>query len=159
MSEHENQHGKKTNSGKSYVAKAGELKHKWVLVDATNKVVGRLATDIATILMGKHRPTYTPHVDTGDYIIVINAEKLTFTGKKWQQRQYEWYTGFTRLRSESAEKRRERRPELIIKEAVRLYVAEEQAHIQDAQQAENLQGAEHPYTAQTPETVELVKKK
>ena len=75
---------------KTYMAKPGEVEAKWWLVDATDKVVGRLASDIAVILMGKHRPTYTPHVDTGDFVIVINAEKVVFTGKKWQDKQYTW---------------------------------------------------------------------
>ena len=83
----------KTNP-KTYLAKPGEIEHKWFLVDGANKVVGRLASDIAMILMGKHRPTYTPHVDTGDYVVVINAEKIHFTGKKRQQKSYFHHTGF-----------------------------------------------------------------
>ncbi len=73
-------------STSSYMAKAGDVEQKWLLVDARDKIVGRLATRLATILMGKHRPTYTPHVDTGDYVVVINAEKVVFTGKKWEQK-------------------------------------------------------------------------
>ena len=69
-------------STQTYMAKAGEIEQKWWLVDASNKVVGRLASDIAMILMGKHRPTYTPHVDTGDFVVVINADKVVFTGNK-----------------------------------------------------------------------------
>ena len=68
---------------KTYMARPQDVEHKWWLVDAREKVVGRLASDIAVILMGKHRPTYTPHVDTGDFVIVINADKVVFTGKKW----------------------------------------------------------------------------
>ena len=79
----------------TYMAKTGELQQHWWLVDATDKVVGRLASELAMILMGKHRPTYTPHVDTGDFIVVTNAEKVVFNGKKWQQKEYQWYSGFT----------------------------------------------------------------
>ena len=68
------------------MAKAGEVEQKWLLVDASDKIVGRLATRLATILMGKHRPTYTPHVDTGDFVVVINTEKVVFSGKKWDQK-------------------------------------------------------------------------
>src|SRR4029077_15685529 len=95
---------------KTFMAKPGDVEQKWWLVDAEDKVLGRLASDIAMILMGKHRPTYTPHVDTGDYVVVINAEKLKLTGKKWQQKEYTWYTGWTRLRSETAGHRHERSP-------------------------------------------------
>ena len=93
-------------TGKTYMAKKGEVKAKWFLVDATDKVVGRLASDIAMILMGKHRPTYTPHVDCGDFVIVTNAEKIALSGKKWAQKEYRWYTGYHGLRTETAEHRR-----------------------------------------------------
>ena len=83
---------------KTFMAKPGEVQQQWRLVDADGKMVGRLATEIAMMLMGKHRPTYTPHVDTGDYVVVINAEKVEFSGKKWQQKLYRWYTGYNGLR-------------------------------------------------------------
>src|SRR5271169_3233618 len=77
---------------KTYVAKPGELKAKWFLVDVTDKVVGRVASDIAMILMGKHRPTYTAHIDTGDFVIVTNAEKIIFSDpNKWDEKEYTWY--------------------------------------------------------------------
>src|SRR5881394_1819448 len=101
------------------MAKPGELEKKWLLVDAADKVVGRLASDIAMVLMGKHRPTYTPHIESGDFVVVVNADKIQFSGKKWQKKEYNWYTGYHGLRTESAEDRRDRRPELIIEEAVR----------------------------------------
>jgi len=104
---------------RTYMARPGELQAQWWLVDATDKVVGRLASDIAMVLMGKHKPTYTPHVDTGDYVIVTNADKVVFTGKKWQQKRYTWYTGYPGLRSETAASRLARKPELILREAVR----------------------------------------
>ena len=76
----------KTATVRSYMAKPGELEQKWWLVDADQKIVGRLASDIAVILMGKHRPTYTPHVDTGDFVVVVNVDKIVFSGKKWEQK-------------------------------------------------------------------------
>src|SRR6516225_1271132 len=78
----------------TYMAKKGEVPQRWHLIDATNQVVGRLAVQIATILRGKHRPEYTPHVDTGEYVIVINADKVRFTGKKWLTKTYQWYTRY-----------------------------------------------------------------
>ena len=89
---------------KTYMAKPGEVQQKWWLVDAEGKVLGRLASEIAMILMGKHRPTYTPHVDTGDFVIVTNVEKIVLTGNKWTNKVYTWYTGYPGLRV------RERRP-------------------------------------------------
>ena len=104
---------------KSYMAKPGDLTAKWWLVDATDKTVGRLASDIAMVLMGKHSPTYTPHLDTGDFVVVINCEKVKFTGKKWQQKEYAWYTGYTGQRTVTAEKRRDTHPDRILRDAVR----------------------------------------
>ena len=79
---------------KTYSAKPGEVEKKWVLIDAEGLVVGRLAALIATRLKGKHKPTYTPHVDMGDNVIVVNAEKVVFTGNKYEDKKYEWHTGY-----------------------------------------------------------------
>src|ERR1700712_5525937 len=76
-----------------YQAKANELTKQWFIIDATDMVVGRLAAQIAPILMGEHRPTYTAHIDTGDYVIVTNVDKVVFTGNKWQQKSYQRYSG------------------------------------------------------------------
>ena len=95
---------------KTYMAKSGSVEQKWLLVDASDKIVGRLASEIATILMGKHRPTYTPHVDTGDYIVVVNVEKIRFTGKKWDQKKYAWYTGYPGQRTILAKDRQAKNP-------------------------------------------------
>src|SRR5436190_3762730 len=78
----------------SFMAKTGELQQRWYVIDATDQVVGRLAVQIANILRGKHRPEYTPHCDTGDFVVVINAEKVKFTGNKWQTEEYQWYTRY-----------------------------------------------------------------
>ncbi|MEJ5341865.1 MAG: 50S ribosomal protein L13 [Thermogutta sp.] len=140
---------------KSYLAKPGSLKPKWYVVDATDKVVGRLASDIATILMGKHRPTYTPHVDTGDYVIVTNAEKVVFTGKKWEQKEYTWYTGFPGLRSETAAERKERKPEMILYEAVRRMLPKNRLAKKMLRKLKIYAGPEHPHQAQQPTPIEL----
>ena len=98
-----------------YQAKAGELAKQWYVIDATDMVVGRLAAQIAPILMGKHRPTYTPHIDTGDYVIVTNVDKVVFTGNKWRQKSYQRFTGYPGgQKEEAAWKLFQRRPERIL---------------------------------------------
>jgi len=146
-------------STKTYVAKPGEIEAKWWLVDAEDKIVGRLASDIATILMGKHRPTYTPHVDTGDYVVVTNCEKVVFGGKKWGQKTYTWYTGYPGLRSETAEQRLERHPELILTEAVRRMLPKNKLATQMLSKLKVYVGNEHPHQAQQPEPLDLALKK
>jgi large subunit ribosomal protein L13 len=131
------------NTTKSYMAKPGEVPAKWFLVDATDKVVGRLASEIAMILMGKHRPTYTPHVECGDFVIVVNAEKIAFSGKKWQLKEYRWYTGYHGLQIESAEHRRDRRPELIISEQRRMLPKKQAGH-ENARQAQGIRRQRAP---------------
>lgn len=140
---------------KTYMAKPGEVEKKWWLVDAADKVIGRLASDIAVILMGKHRPTYTPHVDTGDYVIVINAEKATFSGKKWDQKEYTWYTGYPGLRKITAGKRREKKPELILHEAVRRMLPKNKLATKMLEKLKIYAGTEHPHQAQQPQPREL----
>ncbi|MEX2120766.1 MAG: 50S ribosomal protein L13 [Pirellulales bacterium] len=137
------------------MAKPGQVEQKWWLVDASDKVVGRLASEIAMILMGKHRPTYTPHVDTGDYVVVLNADKVVLTGKKWQQKQYTWYTGYTGLRSETAGQRLERRPEKILTEAVRRMLPKNKLATAMLSKLKVYAGGEHPHQAQMPEPKEL----
>jgi large subunit ribosomal protein L13 len=137
------------------MAKPGEADQKWYLVDATEKVVGRLASDIAVILMGKHRPTYTPHVDTGDFVVVINAEKVVFTGKKWAQKTYTWYTGHPGLRSETAGERLEKAPEKILREAVRRMLPKSKLGRRMLSKLKIYAGPEHPHQAQQPEPKEL----
>lgn len=140
---------------KTFMAKPGEVEQKWWLVDATDKVVGRLASDIATILMGKHRATYTPHVDTGDYVIVINAEKVVFSGNKWSDKRYTWYTGHTGLRSETAAKRLQRHPDRILREAVRRMLPKNNLARKMLGKLKIYAGTEHQHQAQQPELVEL----
>jgi large subunit ribosomal protein L13 len=140
---------------KTFMAKVGEVEQRWWLVDASDKVVGRLSSDIAMVLMGKHRPTYTPHVDTGDYVVVINAEKVQFTGKKWQQKLYRWYTGYQGLKTETAEHRRDRRPELIIEEAVRRMLPKSRLGRVMLDKLKVYAGSEHPHQAQDPQAMKL----
>ena len=140
---------------KTFMAKAGDVEQRWRLVDANEKRVGRLASDIATILMGKHRPTYTPHVDTGDYVVVVNAEKVEFGGSKWQQKEYRWYTGYTGLKVETAEKRRDRRPSLILEEAVRRMLPKNKLGRSMLSKLKVYAGPDHPHGAQLPEPKEL----
>ncbi|MBX7167115.1 MAG: 50S ribosomal protein L13 [Pirellulales bacterium] len=140
---------------KTYMAKPADVKPNWYVVDATDRVVGRLASDIAMVLMGKHRPTYTPHVDTGDFVIVTNAEKVAFSGKKWDQKRYTWYTYYPGLRSESAGHRLARRPELILQEAVRRMLPKNKLARKMLTKLKIYAGGEHPHQAQNPQPVEL----
>src|SRR5262245_64763334 len=97
-----------------------DVDRKLYIVDAENQVVGRLASEVAKILRGKHKPSYTPHVDTGDYVIIINADKVVFTGNKWAQKLYRWHTGYPGgLREVTADKIRQRRPARIVEYAIR----------------------------------------
>jgi len=137
------------------MAKPGEVEQKWWLVDATEKVVGRLASDIAVILMGKHRPTYTPHVDTGDFVIVINAEKVVFTGDKWNEKTYTWFTGYTGLRKETAAQRLKKHPDRIIREAVRRMLPKNKLATKMLSKLKIYIGDKHPHQAQQPEPKEL----
>jgi large subunit ribosomal protein L13 len=141
------------------MAKPGEVKQSWHLVDAEDKVVGRLASDIATVLMGKHRPTYTPHVDTGDFVVVVNAGKVVFTGKKWQQKTYTWFTGYPGLRSETAEQRFQKHPDQILRDAVRRMLPKNRLGRKMLSKLKIFVGPEHTHQAQQPTPLELGVKK
>jgi large subunit ribosomal protein L13 len=145
-----------TTKTKTYMARPGEIQPKWWLVDATDKVVGRLASEIAVILMGKHRPTYTPHVDTGDFVVVINCEKIVFSDPaKWDEKEYTWYTGYTGQRSETAGSRRKRKPEKILSEAVRRMLPKNKLAFKVIQKLKIYAGPQHPHQAQQPAAIEL----
>jgi large subunit ribosomal protein L13 len=143
---------------KTYMARPGQLEKKWWLVDARDKVVGRLASDIAMILMGKHRPTYTPHVDTGDFVVVINAEKVRFTGNKLLQKRYTWYTGYMGLKTETAGHRLKRKPELILRDAVRRMLPKNKLAFRMLDKLKIYVGEHHPHQPQQPAQLELAKK-
>jgi large subunit ribosomal protein L13 len=140
---------------KTYLAKPGEIAEKWWVVDATDKVVGRLASDIAMILMGKHRASYTPHVLCGDQVIVVNAEKVHFSGKKWAQKEYTWFTGYTGLRKETAERRLSRHPDRILRDAVRRMLPKNKLAFKMLERLKVYVGPDHPHQAQEPEKKEL----
>ena len=140
---------------KTYMAKAGEITPKWWLVDANEKILGRLASDIAVILMGKHRPTYTPHVDTGDCIVVVNAEKVALTGNKWETKVYTRYSGYPGLKSQTAGDRLAKRPEMIIREAVRRMLPKNKLGRKMLFKLKIFVGPDHSHQAQQPETIEL----
>lgn len=144
-----------TKTTKTYMAKPGEIQPTWWLVDADQKVVGRLASDIAMILMGKHRPTYTPHVDTGDYVVVINAEKVVLTGKKWEQKVYTWYSGYPGQKSETAAQRLARHPERILREAVRRMLPKNKLGRRMLAKLKIYAGPNHPHQSQRPQPKEL----
>lgn len=145
-------------STNTFMAKKEEVSPKWWLVDATDKSVGRLASDIAMVLMGKHTPKYTPHVDTGDYVIVVNAEKIAFSGKKWDQKRYTWYTGYPRQRSISARDRLTKQPELILHEAVRRMLPKNKLGRKMLNKLKVYQGPDHDHAAQCPEPREMAVK-
>jgi large subunit ribosomal protein L13 len=142
-------------SRKSYMGRPALVEEKWWLVDAADKVVGRLASEIAMVLMGKHRATYTPHIDNGDYVVVVNAEKVVFTGKKWEQKRYAWYTGYPRQRSETAARRLAKKPEMILREAVRRMLPKNKLAFKMLSKLKVYAGGKHPHQAQLPEPKEL----
>jgi large subunit ribosomal protein L13 len=139
----------------TYMAKPGEIEQQWLLVDATDKIVGRLASEIAVRLMGKHRPTYTPHVDTGDFIVVVNAEKVKLSGNKWQQKEYRWNTGYPGQKSIKAIDRLKRQPERILHEAVRRMLPKNKLANKMLSKLKIYAGPDHPHQAQLPTPVEL----
>ncbi len=140
---------------KTYMAKRGEVQQKWWLVDAEDQVLGRLASKIAMMLMGKHRPTYTPHVDTGDFVIVVNVEKIALTGNKWSNKVYTWYTGHPGLRSEVAARRRDREPEAILRDAVRRMLPKNKLARKMLSKLKICVGPKHEHQAQQPEPIDL----
>ncbi|WP_146522899.1 50S ribosomal protein L13 [Stieleria varia] len=141
------------------VAKTGEVDRSWHIVDATDEVLGRLASDIAVVLMGKHRPQYTPHVDCGDFVIVVNAEKVAMTGKKMDARHYTWYTGYPGLKLESYGDRQQRKPEDLIYHAVRRMLPKNKLASQMIKKLKIYAGPEHPHVAQQAEPLKRVSKK
>jgi len=134
-----------------YQAKAGELAKHWYVIDATDAVVGRLAAQIAPILMGKHRPTYTPHIDTGDYVIVTNVEKVVFTGNKWQQKSYQRYSGHPGgQKEEVAWKLHQRRPQRILELAIQRMMPKNKIGRHMMSKLKLFVGPQHPHQAQSP---------
>jgi large subunit ribosomal protein L13 len=138
-----------------FQAKAGELAKQWYVIDASGQVVGRLAAQIAPILMGKHRPTYTPHIDTGDYVIVTNVDKVVFTGNKWQEKSYQRYSGYPGgQRDEAAWKLFQRHPERILELAVQRMMPKSKLGRHMMDKLKLVVGPNHPHQAQQPVPLE-----
>jgi large subunit ribosomal protein L13 len=134
-----------------YQAKAGELSRQWFVIDASDQVVGRLAAQIAPILMGKHRPTYTPHIDTGDCVIVTNVDKVVFTGNKWREKTYQRYSGYPGgQREEAAWKLFQRHPERILELAIRRMMPKNKIGRHMMEKLKLYAGPDHPHQAQVP---------
>jgi large subunit ribosomal protein L13 len=128
----------------------------WYVIDATDQVVGRLAVQIANILRGKHRPDYTPHCDTGDFVVVINADKVKFTGNKWQTQEYHWYTRYPGgLKTVGAKEMLHRKPEFILTEATRRMVPRNRLGRQQMTKLKVYAGPQHPHQAQQPQEFKL----
>lgn len=138
------------------MARPDTVNRRWLVIDATDQVVGRLAVLIANILRGKHRPEYTPHLDTGEFVIVINAEKVRFTGKKMETKTYHWYTRHPGgLKTATARDWIETHPERILKLAVQRMVPRNPLGRQMMTKLKIYKGSEHPHQAQQPVTFDL----
>lgn len=137
-------------------AKPAEVRRDWFLVDAEDKTLGRLATEIARRLRGKHKPIYTPHVDTGDYIVVINAEKIRVTGNKMQDKMYHHHTGYVgNLKSISLEKQLQKAPERVLDSAVRGMLPRSPLGRAMMKKLRIFAGPEHTHQAQQPQTLDI----
>ncbi|SBV99309.1 50S ribosomal subunit protein L13 [uncultured Alphaproteobacteria bacterium] len=142
---------------KTYSAKPSEVERKWLLIDAEDVVLGRLAVIIATILRGKHKPTYTPHIDCGDHVVVINAEKVKLTGRKLTDKRFYWHTGYPggikdRTMGELLEGKT---PELVIEKAVQRMVPKGPMGRAQLKKLRVYAGPAHPHEAQQPETLDV----
>ena len=141
---------------KTFSAKPESVKRDWFLVDATDKTLGRLSTEIARRLRGKHKPEYTPHVDTGDYIVVVNAEKVKVTGNKEQDKMYHHHTGYVgHLKSVNLSKLRETHPERILKTAVKGMLPKNALGRAMFKKLKVYAGEQHAHTAQQPQVLDI----
>jgi ribosomal protein L13, bacterial type len=141
---------------KTYMARTEDVEKKWYIIDAERKTVGRIATKIAMVLTGKEKPQFTPHADTGDFVVVINADKVSFTGKKWDQKTYYWHTPYPGgLKSITAEKLRKEKPEEILRKAVWGMLPKNKWQKRLIARLKVYSGNEHPHEAQKPETLEV----
>lgn len=146
----------KNNFAKSFLAKPGEVPQRWFLVDAENQVLGRLAAKLAVVLMGKHRPSYTPHVDTGEFVVVVNADKVRITGNKEQNRMVYWHTGWIgHMREMPLGRFREIKPEEVVRRAVRRMLPKTKLGRQMLTKLKVYRGTSHPHTAQKPEPLSI----
>lgn len=141
---------------KSYMAKPNEIERKWYIIDAEDMVLGRLASELAMILSGKRKPIYTPHVDTGDYVIVINADKIKLTGNKWDQKKHVYHTGYPGgLKEIPYRQILDRDPTKIIRLAVKGMLPKNSLGRAMIKKMKVFAGTEHPHEAQQPIEIEL----
>jgi large subunit ribosomal protein L13 len=140
-------------------AKKNEVERTWYVVDAENKVLGRLATKVATILRGKHKPLFTPHVDTGDFVVVINAKKIHLTGNKLENKMYYRHSGYPGgIKAASAGELLEKKPETVIKHAVKGMLPKNKLGREQFKKLKVYPGKEHPHTSQMPQELKIVTK-
>ena len=143
---------------KTWNAKPGEIDRLWYVVDAEGKTLGRLATQIADMLRGKGKPEYTPHVDTGDFVVVVNAEKVRVTGKKLDQKMYRRHSGYPGgLRERTLAEQLERRPTEVIRKAVKGMLPKNKLASAQIRKLKVYAGPDHPHAAQQPKPMELTK--
>jgi large subunit ribosomal protein L13 len=143
-------------ASKTYVAKATDRERQWLLIDANGLTLGRLATQIADLLRGKLKPEYTPHVDTGDFVVVINAEKISVSGNKMKEKMYRRHTGYPGgLRERTLEEMLERRPEEVIRQAVRGMLPRNRLARQQITKLKVYAGTDHPHVSQKPKKLEI----
>ncbi len=141
---------------KTFSAKKEDVEPKWYIVDANGEVLGRLASKVATILRGKHKPTFTPHVDTGDFVVIINAEKVRLTGNKMKDKTYYHHTGFPGgIRSITAEKLLKKNPTEVLKKAIKGMLPKNSLGRQIFKKAKIYVSTDHPHAAQQPEALAL----
>jgi large subunit ribosomal protein L13 len=141
---------------KTYTAKPGEISRDWYLVDADGKTLGRLATQIADTLRGKRKPQYTPHVDTGDFVVVVNAEKIVVTGQKLDQKRYYRHSGYPGgIRSRTLREQLERRPTEVLRKAVKGMLPRNRLARRQLTKLKIYAGPEHPHEAQSPKPLEV----
>ncbi len=141
---------------KTYVANANDRERNWLVVDATGQTLGRLATQIADALRGKRKPTYTPHVDTGDFVVVVNCEKIAVTGKKLDQKRYYRHSGYPGgLRSRTLREQLDRRPTEVLRKAVKGMLPRNKLSRAQLTKLKIYAGPEHPHEAQAPQTMTI----
>lgn len=141
---------------RTFMAKKQDIPRKWYIIDAANKTLGRLASEAAAILRGKHKPIFTPHVDTGDFVIIINAEKVVLTGKKLQNKMYYRHSGYPGgLKMVNCETLMQKKPETVIERAIKGMLPHNRLGDDMYRKLKVYKGSEHPHQAQKPEVWEL----
>jgi len=140
----------------SYMARSEDFEKKWYIIDGEGKTVGRLSTKIARLLRGKEKPQFTPHADIGDFVIVVNADKVKFTGKKWEQKKYYWHTGYPGgIKSITAGDLAKKKPEEILRKAVWGMLPKNKMQDKLISRLKVYTGTEHPHVSQQPENLEV----